>query len=108
MRERAQAELDLLLGDLATWVDVDTPGGDLEALDGLGRVLALEAERYGLEPELVETPGGLALHAQLRGSGRGEGRAARPPRHRLRAGHGRRSRRSDGTRRAATGPASPT
>ena len=25
--ERAEAELDLLLGDLATWVDVDTPGG---------------------------------------------------------------------------------
>ncbi|HEU0305231.1 MAG TPA: M20/M25/M40 family metallo-hydrolase [Gaiellaceae bacterium] len=69
LRERAEAELDLLLADLATWVDVDTPGGDLEALDGLARVLALEAERYGLEPELVETPGGLALHATLRGSG---------------------------------------
>ena len=69
MHERAQAELDLLLADLATWVDVDTPGGDFEALDGLARVLALEAERYGLDPELVETPGGLALHATLRGSG---------------------------------------
>lgn len=69
VHERAGAELDLLLADLATWVDVDTPGGDLDALDGLGRVLALEAERYGLEPELVETPGGLALHATLRGSG---------------------------------------
>jgi glutamate carboxypeptidase len=69
VRERAEAELDLLLADLATWVDVDTPGGDLEALDGLARVLALGAERYGLDPELVETPGGLALHATLRGSG---------------------------------------
>lgn len=59
-----------MLGDLATWVDVDTPGGDHEALDGLARVLALLAERYGLEPELVQTPGGLALHATLRGSGR--------------------------------------
>jgi glutamate carboxypeptidase len=66
---RARAELDLLLADLATWVDLDTPGGDLEALDGLARVLALESERYGLEPELVETPGGLALHATLRGPG---------------------------------------
>jgi glutamate carboxypeptidase len=65
----ARAELDLLLADLATWVDLDTPGGDLEALDGLARVLALESERYGLEPELVETPGGLALHATLRGPG---------------------------------------
>jgi glutamate carboxypeptidase len=69
VHERAGAELDLLLADLATWVDVDTPGGDIEALDGLARVLALEAERYGLDPELVETPGGLALHATLRGSG---------------------------------------
>jgi glutamate carboxypeptidase len=66
---RARAELDLLLADLATWVDLDTPGGDLEALDGLARVLALESERYGLEPELVKTPGGLALHATLRGPG---------------------------------------
>jgi glutamate carboxypeptidase len=69
VHERARAELDLLLADLATWVDVDTPGGDFEALDGLARVLALEAERYGLDPELVETPGGLALHATLGGSG---------------------------------------
>ena len=67
---RATEELDLLLADLATWVDVDTPGGNHEALDGLARVLALVSERYGLEPELVETPGGLALHATLRGSGR--------------------------------------
>jgi glutamate carboxypeptidase len=69
VRDRAAAELDLLLADVATWVDVDTPGGDHEALDGLARLLALVAERYGLEPELVETPGGLALHATLRGSG---------------------------------------
>jgi glutamate carboxypeptidase len=69
VEERARAELDLLLADLATWVDVDTPGGDFEALNGLARVLALEAERYGLDPELVETPGGLALHATLQGSG---------------------------------------
>jgi glutamate carboxypeptidase len=70
VRDHAAAELELLLGDLATWVDVDTPGGDHEALDGLARVLALKAERYGLDPELVETPGGLALHASLQGSGR--------------------------------------
>ncbi len=66
---RAADELDLVLSDLATWVDVDTPGGDHAALDGLARVLALKAERYGLEPELIETKGGLALHATLRGSG---------------------------------------
>lgn len=66
---RAADELDLLLADLATWVDIDTPGGDHPALDGLARVLALTAERYGLAPELMETKGGLALHATLRGSG---------------------------------------
>ena len=32
-------------------------------------MLALTAERYGLAPELIETKGGLALHATLRGSG---------------------------------------
>jgi glutamate carboxypeptidase len=63
-------ELDLLLTDLATWVDVDTPGGDLEALDGLARLLAGTCERYGLEPELVPSPAGLYLHAALRGPGR--------------------------------------
>ena len=47
---RAADELDLVLSDLATWVDVDTPGGDHAALDGLARVLALTAERYGLSP----------------------------------------------------------
>ncbi len=72
MRDRAAAELDLLLADVATWVDVDTPGGDHEALDALARVLALVAERYGLDPELIETPGGLALHATLRGTGQAQ------------------------------------
>ena len=65
-----EAELDFLLADLATWVDVDTPGGHFEALDGLARLLAHVLERYGLEPELVPTTGGLAVHATLRGSGR--------------------------------------
>jgi glutamate carboxypeptidase len=69
VRERMAAELDLILSDLATWVDVDTPGGNHDALDGFARMLAFEAERYGLEPTLVETPGGLALHATLHGSG---------------------------------------
>jgi glutamate carboxypeptidase len=70
VRDGARSELDLLLADLATWVDVDTPGGDHDALDGLARVLALRAGNYGLEPELVPTSGGLAFHARLRGEGR--------------------------------------
>lgn len=63
-------ELELLLSDLAAWVDVDTPGGDLEALDGLARLLAFTCERYGLEPELVPSAAGSYLHAALRGPGR--------------------------------------
>jgi len=71
VREQVEDGLDLLLADLATWVDVDTPGGDLEALNGVARLLAAVCERYGLTPELVESPAGLHLHAALRGTGRG-------------------------------------
>jgi glutamate carboxypeptidase len=65
-----EEELELLLSDLAAWVDVDTPGGEVEALDGMARLLAGTTGRYGLEPELVPSPGGLYLHAALRGTGR--------------------------------------
>jgi glutamate carboxypeptidase len=64
------AELELLLSDLATWVDVDTPGGNTEALDGLARLLAGVAGRYGLDPELVPSSAGVYVHAGLRGPGR--------------------------------------
>jgi glutamate carboxypeptidase len=72
-RVRADVErgLEPLLTDLATWVDVDTPGGDVEALDDMARLLAAVCERYGLEPELVTSPAGLYVHAALRGPGRG-------------------------------------
>ncbi len=70
VRDGVERDLDLLLADLATWVDVDTPGGDLAALDGFARVLAVTLERYGLEAELIPTPAGLYLHAGLRGAGR--------------------------------------
>jgi glutamate carboxypeptidase len=70
VRAEVDAELDLLLADLATWVDVDTPGAEIETLDGMARLLANVCERYGLEPELVASPAGLYLHAGLRGSGR--------------------------------------
>jgi glutamate carboxypeptidase len=69
VHSRAAGELDLLFGDLATWVDLDTPGGDAAALDGLARLVAETCARYGLEPELVASPGGLYLHAALRGHG---------------------------------------
>ena len=70
VRDGAAADLDLLLADLATWVDIDTPGGDVEALDGLARLLAGVLERYGLEAELVPVPAGHDVHASLRGAGR--------------------------------------
>ncbi len=69
VRAGVDADLELLLRDLATWVDVDTPGGDVEALDGLARLLAGVLSRYGLEPELIPTDAGLYLHATLRGPG---------------------------------------
>jgi glutamate carboxypeptidase len=71
VRSEIDAQLELLLADLATWVDVDTPGRDVEALDGLTRLIAAVCERYGLEPELIPSRAGLYLHAALRGSGRG-------------------------------------
>ena len=56
VRAAVADELDLLLEDLATWVDVDTPGGNIGALDGLAHVLAHVCERYGLEPECIGSP----------------------------------------------------
>ena len=70
VRAEVDAGLDLLLSDLAAWVDVDTPGGDVEALDGVARLLAGVCERYGLDPELVASPAGLYVHAGLSGPGR--------------------------------------
>jgi glutamate carboxypeptidase len=68
----AAAELDLLLADLATWIDEDTPSGDAAANDRLAAMLAARLEEYGLRAQLV--PGGewgLYLHAALEGAGRG-------------------------------------
>jgi glutamate carboxypeptidase len=70
VRAEVEAGLDLLLADLETWVNMDTPGGDTDALDGLARVLADACAAYGLAPELVETRSGLYLHTRLRGAGR--------------------------------------
>jgi glutamate carboxypeptidase len=65
-----ESELELLLADLATWVDLDTPSGAVEQLDRLVASLAHTVERYGLHPELVPVAGrGLYLHSVLEGSG---------------------------------------
>lgn len=70
-----EADLELLLRDLETWVNLDTPGGAVEELDALAAMMAHTAESYGLHPELVPVRGqGLYLHATL--AGRGKARVA--------------------------------
>ncbi len=69
VRDGVEAELELVLSDLATWVDIDTPGGDLGALDGFAHLLAHTLARYGLEVELLPAPVGLHVHGVLEGSG---------------------------------------
>jgi glutamate carboxypeptidase len=65
------AELGLLLADLEHWVNVDTPGGAVEALDRLAATMAHTFEGYGMHAELVPVSDrALYLHASLEGEGR--------------------------------------
>jgi glutamate carboxypeptidase len=68
--QAADGELDLLLDDLRSWVDADTPGGDCELLDAFARTFGERLERDGLSVELVPDEAGLYVHATLEGSGR--------------------------------------
>jgi glutamate carboxypeptidase len=66
----AAARLDDLLADLAAWVDVDSPGGDVEAVDRMAAIIAHRLQELGLQPELVPAGNrGLVLHATLEGAG---------------------------------------
>lgn len=70
VRDAAASDLELLLADLAAWVNVDTPGGDVSAVDRLAAQMAHTLEGYGLHPELVPAGDrGLYLHARLEGAG---------------------------------------
>jgi glutamate carboxypeptidase len=70
VHDGVDAELDLLLDDLASWVSIDTPGGAIEPLDRLAAIIAHTLEGYGLHPELVPVERkGLYLHATLAGAG---------------------------------------
>ncbi len=66
----ANDDLEVILGDLADWVNVDSPGGDVSAVDRMAAIIAHRLEEFGLHPELVPAgDSGLYLHATLEGSG---------------------------------------
>lgn len=67
----ATSDLDLVLADLETWVNMDTPSLDVEAVDRFAVRLAERLEAYGLRSELVAAgESGVYLHSTLEGSGR--------------------------------------
>jgi glutamate carboxypeptidase len=70
VRDRARSDLDLLLADLADWVSVDSPSGDVAAVDSLSAEIGARLTRYGATPEVVPSPEGRYLHASVSGSGR--------------------------------------
>ncbi len=65
----AEGDLELLLDDLRSWVDLDTPGASPELLDAFARTFAARLERFGMTVELVPSAAGLYVHAVLEGSG---------------------------------------
>ncbi len=68
----ARENFDALLADLESWVNVDTPAGEVDQVDLLAAQLAETLAEYGLEPELVAVDGrGHYVHARLDGSGAG-------------------------------------
>ncbi|MDH4178423.1 MAG: M20/M25/M40 family metallo-hydrolase [Thermoleophilia bacterium] len=70
VHEAASHDLDVVLADLETWVNTDTPGGDISALDRFAAELGHLVEGHGLHPELVPAgERGLYLHASLEGAG---------------------------------------
>jgi glutamate carboxypeptidase len=70
VRDAAAGALDELLTDLETWVNIDTPGGDVSAVDRLAATIAHRLDEFGLHAELVPADDrGLYLHATLAGAG---------------------------------------
>jgi len=66
----AERELGQVLADLATWVNTDTPGGDVSAVDRFAAELAHTVEPYGIRAELVPAGDrGLYFHGVVEGSG---------------------------------------
>jgi glutamate carboxypeptidase len=70
VRAAADVELELLLDDLQAWVDTDSPGGDVSAVDRLAAAIGHRLDGFGLHVELVPAgDSGLYLHATLEGAG---------------------------------------
>ena len=68
--DSATDELEAVLADLESWVNLDTPSDEVAALDAFAELLAGTLEGYGLRPELVRAGrGGRYLHAVLDGPG---------------------------------------
>jgi glutamate carboxypeptidase len=65
----ARAELRAIVADIARWVDADSPSAHRAQLDALARDIAATCGACGFSIELVESPAGSYLHAQLRGNG---------------------------------------
>jgi glutamate carboxypeptidase len=69
VKRQAHADADLLLGDLAAWVDHDSPSGERDLLDRLAERIAETLTRYGAACRLTATDAGAYLHATITGSG---------------------------------------
>jgi len=70
VRDAAVRNLDLILSDLERWVNTDSPGGDVSAVDRLAAQMAHTLEEYGMHSELVPAGDrGLYLHARMEGRG---------------------------------------
>jgi len=69
--ERAGDQLELILGDLAAWVDRDSPTYHVAQLDALAAAIGDTLAGYGFdEVELVPHEHGAHLHAAISGPGR--------------------------------------
>ncbi len=83
------AALPAIVEEIETLVACESPSRDLAAVARSAEVVAaVGSDRLGVAPELLEIDGCTHLRWRL-GSGPRRAAAARPPRHRLAAGHGR-------------------
>ena len=70
-RRTQDATSSLMLADLASWVNTDSPGGDVSAVDRMAAIIAHRLEEFGLHPELVPAVTTRSLSSMRRSRGRG-------------------------------------